>query len=168
MANYTLIARINAGNGKFPFVTVQFTKNHRPIPIAGATYYLRPCNRGSRTPPIRIGKDVNAAMAALLKAENAQASGNVVAERAGSVSSASAIVLRKTVAEAAQEYIERSREKSRRTFIWLSHGRQSVSSKLHEAVLRRDSPGRHARLSALPPELQITENERTVRRVHRV
>ena len=117
MANYTLIARINAGNGKFPFVTVQFTKNHRPIPIAGATYYLRPCNRGSRTPPIRIGKDVNAAMAALLKAENAQASGNVVAERAGSVSSASAIVLRKTVAEAAQEYIERSREKSRRTFI---------------------------------------------------
>ena len=39
MANYTLIARINAGNGKFPFVNVQFTKNHRPIPIAGATYY---------------------------------------------------------------------------------------------------------------------------------
>jgi integrase len=116
MANYTLIARINTGNGKFPFVTVPFTKNHRPIPIAGATYYLRPCNRGSRT-PIRIGKDVGAAMAALLKAENAPGSGNIVAERAGSVSAASAVALRKTVAEAAKEYIERSREKSRRTFI---------------------------------------------------
>jgi integrase len=116
MAHYTLIARINPGNGKFPFVSVQFTKNHRPIPIAGATYYLRPCNRGSRT-PIRIGKDVHAAMAALLKTEHAQSSGNVVPERAGSVSSASALVPRKTVAEAAEEYIERSREKSRRTFI---------------------------------------------------
>jgi len=27
MAHYTLIARINAGNGKFPFVNVQFSKN---------------------------------------------------------------------------------------------------------------------------------------------
>jgi hypothetical protein len=36
MAHYTLIARINAGNGKFPFVNVQFSKNHRPIPIEGA------------------------------------------------------------------------------------------------------------------------------------
>ena len=116
MANYTLVARINTGDGKFPFVTVQFTKNHRPIPIAGATYYLRPCNRGSRT-PVKIGKDVNAAMAALLKTEHAPGSGNVVAERAGSVSSASALMPRKTVAEAAREYIERSREKSRRTFI---------------------------------------------------
>src|SRR5260370_1595564 len=57
MANYTLIARINAGNGKFPFVSVQYSKNHRPIPIEGATYYLRPTSRGKRT-PIRIGKDV--------------------------------------------------------------------------------------------------------------
>jgi len=32
MAHYTLIARINAGNGRFPFVNVQFTKTHRPIP----------------------------------------------------------------------------------------------------------------------------------------
>jgi hypothetical protein len=57
MANYTLIARINAGNGKFPFVNVQFSKTHRPIPIEGATYYLRPTTRGKRT-PIRVGKDV--------------------------------------------------------------------------------------------------------------
>ncbi len=57
MAHYTLIARINAGDGKFPFVNVQFSKNHRPIPIEGATYYLRPSNGGKRT-PVRIGKDV--------------------------------------------------------------------------------------------------------------
>lgn len=44
MPHYTLIARINAGDGKFPFVNVQFSKNHRPIPIEGATYYLRPSN----------------------------------------------------------------------------------------------------------------------------
>jgi hypothetical protein len=47
MAHCTLIARINAGNGKFPFVNVQFSKNHRPIPIDGASYYLRPSNRGN-------------------------------------------------------------------------------------------------------------------------
>jgi hypothetical protein len=34
MAHYALIARINAGNGRFPFVNVQFTKTHRPIPPA--------------------------------------------------------------------------------------------------------------------------------------
>jgi hypothetical protein len=64
MAHYTLIARINAGNGRFPFVNVQFRKAHRPIPIAGATYYLRRSG-GART-PIRIGKDLAAAHAALL------------------------------------------------------------------------------------------------------
>src|ERR1700751_2804766 len=48
MAHYTLIARINAGNGRFPFVNVQFTKTHRPVPIAGATYYLRRSG-GART-----------------------------------------------------------------------------------------------------------------------
>jgi len=41
MAHYTLIARINAGNGRLPFVNVQFTKTHRPIPIAAATYAAR-------------------------------------------------------------------------------------------------------------------------------
>jgi len=72
MAHYTLIARINAGDGKFPFVNVQFSKNHRPIPIEGATYYLRLGSRGRRA-PIRIGKDVNAAIAALLNMENCKA-----------------------------------------------------------------------------------------------
>jgi hypothetical protein len=40
MAHYTLIARINAGNGKFPFVNVQFSKTHRPIPIEGQSRRL--------------------------------------------------------------------------------------------------------------------------------
>ena len=66
MAHYTLIARTNAGDGKFPFVNVQFSKNHRPIPIEGATYYLRPSSTGKRT-PIKIGKDVAVAHAALIR-----------------------------------------------------------------------------------------------------
>ncbi len=116
MPHYTLIARINAGDGKFPFVKVQFTKNHRPIPIDGATYYLRPGNRGSRT-PIRIGKDLNAAMAALLNVENYKGPNNIVGLPIGRAAATPDTVFRKTVAEAAREYIERSREKSRRTFI---------------------------------------------------
>ena len=71
MAHYTLIARINAGNGKFPFVNVQFSRNHRPIPIDGATYYLRPSNSGKRT-PIRIGKDLALAQTALVRLEGGQ------------------------------------------------------------------------------------------------
>lgn len=63
MAHYTLIARINAVDGRFPFVNVGFSKNHRPAPIEGATYYLRPSSGGKRT-PIKIGKDVGAAHAA--------------------------------------------------------------------------------------------------------
>jgi integrase len=51
--------------GNFRLSNVQFSRNHRPIPIEGATYYVRPGNRGSRT-PIRIGKDLSAAVAALL------------------------------------------------------------------------------------------------------
>ena len=39
MANHALIARFNAGDGKFPFVSGQFSKNHRPIPIEATTYY---------------------------------------------------------------------------------------------------------------------------------
>ena len=65
MAHYTLIARINTGDGKFSFVNVQFSKNHRLIPIKAATYYLRPGNRGRRT-PIKIGTTLNAAIAAQL------------------------------------------------------------------------------------------------------
>jgi hypothetical protein len=68
MAHYTLVARINAGNGKFPFVNVQFSKNHRPIPIEGATYYLRPSNSGKRT-PICVRKDLTAVHTALINTE---------------------------------------------------------------------------------------------------
>ncbi len=71
MAHYTLIARVNAGDGKFPFVNVKFSKNYRPIPIEGATYFLRPSSRGKRT-PIKIGKDVAAAYTALVRREELQ------------------------------------------------------------------------------------------------
>src|SRR2546427_10581985 len=71
MAHYTLIARINTGNGKFPFVNVQFSKNHRPIPMEGATYYLRPSG-GNRTPS-KKGKDVGEAHAALIQTEDRKA-----------------------------------------------------------------------------------------------
>jgi hypothetical protein len=49
MAHITLIARINDGSGKLPFVKVEFSKNHRPIAIEGGTYYLRP----SQHAPVR-------------------------------------------------------------------------------------------------------------------
>lgn len=116
MAHYTLIARINAGDGKFPFVNVQFSKNHRPIPVEGATYYLRPGNRGRRT-PIKIGRDLNAAVAALLNLENGKAPINVSVFPALRATAVPTTVHRETVAEAAQKYIERSKQKSRKTFI---------------------------------------------------
>ncbi len=116
MSHYTLIARINAGDGRFPFVNVQFSKNHRPIPIEGATYYLRPGNRGSRT-PIRIGKDLNAAIAALLNMEDCKAPNNIAVLPTVRASVVPSTVPRKTIAEAAREYIERSSQKSRKTFI---------------------------------------------------
>ena len=46
-------------------MNVQFPKNHRLIPIEGATYYLHPTSRGKRT-PIRIGKDVAVAHTAMI------------------------------------------------------------------------------------------------------
>jgi integrase/recombinase XerD len=113
MAHYTLIARVNAGNGKFPFVNVQFTKNHRPIPIEGATYYLRPSG-GTRT-PLKIGRDLAAAHAALLDIEDGKASECIATKR---VTPGPDIRLHRiTVAEEAREYIERSKQKSRKTFI---------------------------------------------------
>ena len=83
MAHYTLIARINAGDGKFPFVNVQFSKNHRPIPIERATYYLRPSSCGKRT-PIKIGKDVAVAHAALIRMEDGEPLECIAALHAGS------------------------------------------------------------------------------------
>lgn len=116
MAHFTLIARINAGNGKFPFVNVQFTKSHRPIPIEGATYYLRPGNRGRRT-PIKIGTDVNVAMAALLNMNDLDADSCVPVLTPVRASSVLAAAPGKTLADAAEEYIARSKQKSRRTYI---------------------------------------------------
>jgi integrase len=115
MAHFTLIARINAGNGKFPFVNVQFTKNHRPIAIEGATYYLRPGNRGRRT-PIRIGTDLNVAMAALFNMNDRDPESGVPVLPHVSRSAVLDAAARKTLAEAAEEYIARSKQKSRRTY----------------------------------------------------
>jgi hypothetical protein len=116
MAQYTLIARINAGDGKFPFVNVQFSKNHRPIPIERATYYLRPSNSGKRT-PIRIGKDVAVAHTALIRMEDGQPLECIAALHAGPPSSIPTAALRRRVVEAAREYIERSKQKSRKTYL---------------------------------------------------
>jgi hypothetical protein len=116
MAHYTLIARINAGDGKFPFVSVQFSKNHRPIPIEGATYYLRPSGGDNRT-PIRIGKGISLAQAAIIRMEESRSFDTLAALRAEPPSSVPAAPPRKTVAEAAREYIERSKQKSCRTYL---------------------------------------------------
>jgi integrase len=115
MANYALIARINAGNGKFPFVNVRFSKNHRPIPIEGATYYLRPTGRGRRT-PIRVGKDVVAAQVALFNMmRQAQPTPSLPTPLGKSVALNN--TFRKTLEEAADEYLERSKQKSHKTYL---------------------------------------------------
>jgi integrase len=116
MAHYTLIARINGGGGKFPFVNVQFSKNHRPIPIEGATYYLRPSNSGKRT-PIKIGKDVSVAYTALIRREDGQPFEYAATLHAGPRSSIPTAAQRKRVTEAAREYVERSKQKSRKTYL---------------------------------------------------
>jgi integrase len=116
MAHFTLIARINAGDGRFPFVNVQFSKNHRPIPIEGATYYLRPSSSGKRT-PIKIGKDVAVAHTAMIRMEDGQPLACTSALHAGPPSSISAANPRKRVVEAAREFIDRSKQKSRKTYL---------------------------------------------------
>jgi integrase len=116
MAHYTLIARINAGNGKFPFVNVQFSKNHRPIAIGGATYYLRPTCSGKRT-PIKIGKDVGAAHTALIQMENKHPLESIPESYPAPPHSIPTHAPRKRVIEAAREYIERSKQKSRKTYL---------------------------------------------------
>ncbi len=116
MANYTLIARINAGNGKFTFVNVQFSKTHRPIPIEGATYYLRPTTRGKRT-PIRVGKDVAVAHAAVVNMDCDRPLERATALEAHPASTVADTVPRKTVEDAAREYIQRSKQKSRKTYL---------------------------------------------------
>jgi hypothetical protein len=116
MAHYTLIARINTGDGRFPFVNVQFSKNHRPTPIEGATYYLRPTS-GSKRTPIKIGKDVGAAHTALIQMENGRPLECAAKSYAAPPQSMSTYASRKRVVEAAREYIERSKQKSRKTYL---------------------------------------------------
>jgi hypothetical protein len=116
MANYTLIARINAGSGKFPFVNVQFSKTHRPIPMEGATYYLRPTTRGKRT-PIRVGKDVAVAHTAMVNMDYDRRLERATVLEAHPPSTVAGTLPRKTVEETASEYIQRSKQKSRRTYL---------------------------------------------------
>jgi len=116
MAHYTLIARINTGDGRFPFVNVQFSKNHRPTPIEAATYYLRPTSGGKRT-PIKIGKDVGAAHTALIQMENGRPLECAAKSYAAPPQSIPTYASRKRVVEAALEYIERSKQKSRKTYL---------------------------------------------------
>ncbi len=116
MAHSTLIARGYAGKGKSLFMPVEFGKNHRPIPIEGATYYLRP-SCGNRR-PINVGKDVTAAYTALLNANDDKLPERTVPQRParppiGDLTSGT----RKTLEQAAIEYIERSKDKSRKTYI---------------------------------------------------
>jgi integrase len=116
MAHYTLIARLNAGNGKFLFVNVQFAKNHRPIPIEGATYYLRPTSRGKRT-PIRIGTDVTVAHTAMLNMDSGRPPERPIVVEADPPLPTANTAPRKTVEQVAPEYIERSKQKSRKTYL---------------------------------------------------
>lgn len=116
MAHFTLIARINGGDGKFPFVSVQFSKNHRPISIPGATYCLRP-TCGNRN-PVRVGQDVTAAHTALINSENRNPLDGFVPKRGSTHPSlCSTPQVRKTVEEASAEYIERSKMKQHKTYL---------------------------------------------------
>ena len=116
MAHYTLMARVNAGNGKFPFGKVLFSKNHRPIPIDGATYYLRPSNSGSRT-PIRMGKDIAVAHTALVNMGHGQLCKRPDVVGTDPPLRLAATMPRKTLVAAAREYIERSKQESRKTYL---------------------------------------------------
>jgi hypothetical protein len=91
-------------------------KSHRPIPIEGATYYLRPSNGGKRT-PIRIGKDLALAHTALIGMDYGQPFEAPTAVHADLPSTVPSTIARKTVGDAAREYIERSKQKSRKTYL---------------------------------------------------
>ena len=116
MAHHTLLARINSGDGKFPFVNVQFSKNHRPIPIENATYYLR-LSSGEKRTPIPVGKDVCAAYTALIRIENGEQIEAPCSPFPGQRSEIPRPLQRKTLKDAAREYIERSKQKSRKTYL---------------------------------------------------
>ena len=120
MPHFTLVARINAGDGRFPFIPVKFANNHRPIPIEGATYYLRP-SCGNRK-PINVGKDVTAAHTALINMEAGKTLEGFAPKLDSTRPSLSSIpVLRKTIEEAAAEYIGRSEQKEHKTYLGYRH-----------------------------------------------
>src|SRR5207245_10432014 len=135
MGHYTLIARINAGDGKFPFVNLQFSKKHRPIPIEGElTTSVRATGAAvlqSESEKISIRRSQ-----LLLNMEDCKTPNNIAALPTTRASVVPSTVPRKTITEAAREYIERSSQKSRKNLYWLSHRRQSICPELQEAVLR--------------------------------
>src|SRR6516164_7643880 len=83
--------------------------------IAGATYYLRRSG-GART-PIRIGKDLAAAHAALLHMDDREVPNEVREVTLRTPSNKLVSSQRKTVIDEAKEYLERSKQKSRKTYI---------------------------------------------------
>jgi len=127
MAHYTLIARINAVTASFLSFNVQFSKNHRPIPVERQP--TTSAERQREAHAIKIGKDVAVAHTALIRMEDGQPVECIAAFQAGPPSSIPTAAPRRRVAEAAREYIESSKQKSRRP-TWLSRCRQSVRRKL--------------------------------------
>jgi hypothetical protein len=146
MAHYTLIARINAGDGKFPFVNVQFSKNHRPIPIEGATYFLRPSSRGKRT-PIKIGKDVAAAYTALVRREDGEPLEHTAALHAAPPPRIPNADPRNQSRPSCARLHRAQQAEIAQDLLGVSRRRQLVRRQLQENLLRRDLPRRLARLS---------------------
>lgn len=109
MTHATLLARIYVGNGKSRYVRVLYSKNHRPIAVDRATYYLRP-GSGDRT-PIRVGKDLDIAFAEQLNFEKGQSSRPVIRTNVTPIAAA-----RLTLSEAAERYITRSRQMRPKTY----------------------------------------------------
>ena len=84
-------------------MNVRFSKNHGPTPIEGVTYYHHPNSGGKRT-PIKTGKDVGAAHAALIRMENGRPLECVAESYAAPPYSIPTYAPRKRVIEAAREY----------------------------------------------------------------
>ena len=70
MNRVRLMVRVNAGNGKFPWLAVEFAKNGRPIEPENATSYgLRFTHPTEGRKLIGAGKDLQAAFAAMKRKE---------------------------------------------------------------------------------------------------
>ena len=94
---------------------MQFSKSHRPIPIENATCYIR-SSSGKRT-PIKIGRDITVAHTALIRMEDERLSDIPASLSMTPQSVIPTAAHRKTVREAAKEYIERSKQKSHKTYL---------------------------------------------------